>query len=321
MTDNFWLDRRVFVTGGTGLIGTHLVDSLVSKGADVVCLVRDNTPSSLFFQKNLQWDTTVVFGEIEDQRLLDRLVDEYEINTVFHLAAQTIVGTANVNPLATFEANIRGTYNLLEACRGKSKIRSVICASSDKAYGSTEQLPYTESARLEGRAPYDCSKSCSDLIARSYYESFSVPVNVTRCGNIYGPGDLNWNRIVPGTVRSILRGQPIAIRTDGTMVRDYFYVRDAADAYTELAEHLGLSGNAYNFSYGLPITSKELICTIAKMMGAPDHPVKILNQMSNEIPAQHLDCTAARTDLGWQPSVGMEEGLRETIQWYKELLS
>jgi CDP-glucose 4,6-dehydratase len=263
---------------------------------------------------------TVVRGDIRERELLERTLGEYEIETVIHLAAQTIVPIANRNPLSTFETNIAGTWNLLEACRRSPQVRQVVIASSDKAYGDQELLPYDENTPLRGQHPYDVSKSAADLIAQTYAVSYQLPVVVTRCGNFYGGGDLNWNRIVPGTIRSILRGQPPFIRSDGNFVRDYFYVEDGAAAYMLLAEqvakHPELGGQAFNFSYGNQLTVLELTRRILSLMGSDLQP-EIRNEAVNEIRKQYLNADKARQKLGWSPLFTLEDGLQKTIAWYK----
>ena len=318
---SFWQDRQTLVTGGTGLLGGWLIKHLLSLGADIVCLVRDWVPQSELVRSNLTESAKVVRGDIYDQALLERILGEYEIETVFHLAAQTIVGVANSNPISTFNTNIGGTWSLLEACRRSSKVNSIIVASSDKAYGHQEELPYDENTPLQGRHPYDVSKSCADLLAQSYAITYQVPVAITRCGNFYGGGDLNWNRIVPGTIRSILRGKQPVIRSDGQYVRDYFYIEDGAAAYISLAEKLAsnhkLSGEAFNFSNETPVSVLEIVERISKLMDSSLEPV-ILNQASNEIRQQYLSSSKARKMLNWRPLVTLDEGLKTTIEWYRK---
>lgn len=319
----FWRDRNVLITGCTGLVGSHLTQLLHHERANIVGLVRDSVPPPTLLSADLLDQITVVKGTLEDHPLMLRIVNEYEIETVFHLAAQTIVSTANRSPLSTFESNIRGTWQLLEACRLTKTVKAVVVASSDKAYGSQDKLPYDETVPLEGRHPYDVSKSCADLISLAYHKSFDLPVCVTRCGNFYGPGDLNWNRIVPGTIRSALRNERPVIRSDGSYIRDYFYVRDGALAYQFLAEAMlqkGISGGAFNFSNEIQMTVLELVRKILGMMGKTDMEPIILNQAGNEIKNQSLSAAKARSLLGWSPRYKMDDALRETISWYQQLL-
>lgn len=317
----FWRDRRVLVTGGTGLLGGWLVRQLVDLDADVVCLVRDWVPQSELVRSGLLDRVKVVRGDVCDLALLERAVGEYEVETVFHLAAQTIVGIANRNPISTFETNIQGTWALLEACRRTGTARQIVMASSDKAYGDQEQLPYDEDMPLRGRHPYDVSKSCADLIGQTYWETYRLPVVITRCGNLYGGGDLNFNRIVPGTIRSAVRGEPPIIRSDGTMTRDYIYVEDAATAYMQCAEALdrdaGLGGQAFNFSYERPLTVMECAELVLRAVGRTDLRPVVLNQANNEIPHQYLKSELARRVLGWRPTFDLQVGLDRTVDWYR----
>jgi CDP-glucose 4,6-dehydratase len=320
----FWRDRPTLVTGGTGLVGTWLVRRLRAVGADVVCLVRDWVPQCELVRGRSIERVKVVRGDVRDQALLERALNEHEIVTVFHLAAQTIVGMANRNPVSTFETNIQGTWALLEACRRSPTVKQVVLASSDKAYGDQERLPYDETTPLEGRHPYDVSKSCADLIAQAYAVSYKLPVAITRCGNFYGGGDLNWNRIVPGTIRAVLSGQRPVIRSDGTFIRDYFYVEDGVNAYMTLAEALAnrpeLAGRAYNFSNEVQVTVLELVRKILKLMNSTLEP-DVRNEVSNEIIHQYLSAAKARRDLNWSPLFDLDGGLTATIAWYKEFLA
>jgi CDP-glucose 4,6-dehydratase len=317
----FWQDRSVFVTGATGLVGAWLVKALIAAGADIVCLIRDRVPQSELERSHLVDRIKVVRGDVCDQKLLERALGEYEVDTVMHLAAQTIVGVANRNPVSTFETNIGGTWALLEACRRTPTVKQIVLASSDKAYGDQEKLPYDETTPLQGQHPYDVSKSCADLIAKTYAVSYGLPVAVTRCGNFYGGGDLNWNRVVPGTIRSILRGRRPIIRSDGEYVRDYFYVEDGAAAYMLLAERLAenpsLRGEAFNFSNEIQLMVRELVDKILKLMGSSLEP-EVLNQASNEIRRQYLSADKARRMLAWAPTFDLEQGLKRTIAWYRE---
>ena len=319
-----WLDRPTLVTGATGLVGGWLVGELVECGADVVCLVRDWVPGSEIVRSKLLDRVKTVRGDIRDRDVVERTLGEYEIDTVFHLAAQTIVGIANRNPVSTFESNVQGTWNVLEAARRSPLVNAVVVASSDKAYGAQENLPYSETTPLEGRHPYDVSKSCADLIAQAYGNTYGLPVAVTRCGNFYGGGDLNWNRIVPGTIRSVLRGERPVIRSDGKFVRDYFYVEDGAACYLLLAERLlekgdGLRGTAFNFSNEIQISVSELVNLILEKMESSLEP-EIRNEASNEIRHQYLSAGRAREQLGWHPLFTLEEGLTRTISWYRDYL-
>ena len=320
MKATYWQDHPVFITGCTGLLGSWLTQSLVERGATVVGLIRDNTPNSLFFQSGLENRITIVRGEIEDYAVIERAINEYEIDSVFHLGAQTIVTIANRSPLATFRSNIQGTWNILEACRQISTVKKIVVASSDKAYGDQKHLPYNEDTPLEGRHPYDVSKSCADLICRSYFETYGLPVCVTRCGNLFGAGDLNFNRIVPGTIRSLSRGERPVIRSNGTFLRDYFYVNDAVNAYIHLAEKMDAKkfhGEAFNFSTESPKTVLEVVNTITSLMGSTLEPV-ILNTAINEIKDQYLSAQKARDLLRWSAGYTFEDSLKETIEWYQK---
>ena len=320
----FWLDRPTLVTGATGLVGGWLVRKLLAEGADVVCLIRDWVPQSELVRAGLLERVKVVRGDIRDQATMERTLGEYEVDTVFHLAAQTIVGIANRNPISTFETNVAGTWVLLEACRRSPSVHQIVVASSDKAYGSHEVLPYSEDAPLMGRHPYDVSKSAADLIAQSYGATYDLPVAITRCGNFYGGGDLNWSQLVPGTIRSVVRGQRPVIRSDGQFVRDYFYAEDGAAANMVLAEHLAvdpsLRGEAFNFSNETQVTVLELVRQILALMGSDLEP-DVRNEARNEIRQQYLSAAKARELLGWEPLVTLDEGLRRTIAWYRDFLA
>lgn len=316
-----WSDRRVFITGATGLIGSWLVRELVGQGAYVVVLVRDWDPQSELIRSGTIHRTHVVHGRLEDYATLERAINEHEVDTVFHLGAQTIVGTALRSPLPTFEANIRGTYNLLEACRVHAKlVQRIVVASSDKAYGEVATLPYTEDMPPLGRHPYDVSKSCADLLAQAYYQTYGTPVVVARCGNIFGGGDLNWSRIVPGTIRSLHFGQRPVIRSDGRYTRDYLYVMDAVAAYLAMAEAIdgpGVAGEAFNFGPERPQTVLEIVDALRKLMGREDLEPMILDEAKAEIRDQYLCSEKAQRLLGWRPVYDLEMGLRLTVDWYE----
>jgi CDP-glucose 4,6-dehydratase len=321
---SFWTDRNVFVTGATGLLGSWLTEALLARGARVVCLVRDAVPESRLVRSGFLERITLVRGELEDYQTLLRALNEYEIDSVFHLGAQTVVGTAARSALSTFESNVRGTWNLLEACRAcRQLVSRVVVASSDKAYGVHERLPYTEDAPLQGRFPYDVSKSCADLISLAYFHTYQTPVVITRCGNLFGGGDLNFNRLVPGTIRSLLNDERPLVRSDGTLIREYFYVEDAVGAYLTLAERVGpdgLTGQAFNFGSGQPVSVLDMVRLITTLMGRNDLEPIVLNEASHEIPVQYLDCAKAKRVLQWSPAHTLEGGLKRTIEWYTEFL-
>jgi len=319
--NDFWNDRNVCVTGCTGLLGSHLTQVLVEKRANIVGLVRDLVPKSDLVQSGTFDQINIVRGCVEDYYAVERAINEYEIDTVFHLAAQTIVRTANRNPLSTFESNIKGTWCILEACRRVPTVKRIVIASSDKAYGEQDKLPYDENAPLIGSHPYDVSKSCADLLSLMYYGTYKLPVCVTRCGNFYGPGDLNFNRLVPGTINSVLNNEAPVIRSDGTYIRDYFYVKDGALAYIHLAEKMEdpkIHGEAFNFSNELQISVIEMTNKILKLMNREDLKPIILNETTNEIKHQYLSAKKARKLLGWKPKYVLNTGLEETIEWYKQ---
>ena len=318
-----WRDRNVFVTGATGLLGGWLVETLVARGANVTVLMRDQVAKSRFVTEGIVQRVNVVRGKVEDFDLLLRVLNEHEIDSVFHLAAQTIVGTAHRSVLSTFETNVQGTWCLLEACRQLSTlVKRIIVTSSDKAYGISDSLPYTEESPLLGRYPYDASKSCADLIALSFHATYGVPVAITRCGNLYGGGDLNWNRIVPGTIRSLLHGERPIVRSDGTLQRDYIYVEDAVAGYLQLAERAeqdGLFGEAFNFGNGKPVTVLEFVRAIQLAVGSDLDP-EVLGRNSGEIPAQWLDTAKIERAIGFRPQFEMADALGRTVDWYRRHL-
>ena len=319
----FWRDRSVLVTGCTGLLGNWLVAELLERGALVTGLVRDLVPQSRLYAGEWYRQINIVRGCVEDLSTVERTINEYEVDTVFHLAAQTIVGVANREPLATFETNIKGTWNILEACRRVGGVSRIVIASSDKAYGDQLVLPYSETTPLQGERPYDVSKSCADLISRAYYVSYGLPVCITRCGNFYGGGDLNFNRIVPCTIRAALRDKPVVIRSDGTFIRDYFYAKDGVLAYLHLAEQMDrkeVLGEAFNFSNELQISVRGMVDHVLKLMGKSHLEPVVLNRANNEIKHQYLSADKARKMLGWESKYPLEEGLKETIEWYQNFL-
>ncbi len=319
----FWQNKRVFVTGATGIIGSHLTIALGKAGADVTILKRDHDKDSLLETSGEIDKVNVAWGELEDFRALERVLVQYEIDSVFHLGAQAIVRKSKVIPRKTFESNIQGTWNLLDACRivgyESDKLQRIVVASSDKAYGSSKKLPYTEETPLQGSFPYDVSKSCCDLIAQSYSKTYRLPVAIARLGNVFGPGDLNFNRIVPGTIKSVLLGEDVIIRTDGSPVREYLFVRDAADAYLSLAQQLQekkLAGEAFNFSSGNKMSVLAIVNKIISMMGSNKKP-KVLAEVKDEIAEQYLSTDKAERQLGWKALTPFDAAMRETIEWYK----
>lgn len=316
--------RRILVTGATGLVGTGLVERLLAQGAEVIALVRNCNPRREFFRSGIYKHVTIVTGNLEDFNVLDHALVDHEVDGVFHLGAQAIVPHALKSPLRTFETNVRGTYNLLEACRVHSRqIRFVVVASSDKAYGSLTSDAYHENSPLAGRYPYDVSKSCTDLLAQSYFFSYQVPVAIARCGNIYGPGDTHWSRIVPGTIRSAFLGERPIIRSDGTYVRDYISLFDVVDAYLCLAYHVEqgtATGHAFNFSTESAKSVLEMVNAILECVGRLDLKPKILNEASFEIKRQTLDASKARTMLKWKSNYDFVGGLEKTLPWYEHYL-
>lgn len=317
---SFWSDKRVLVTGATGIVGSWVTRALLKQGASVVALVRDVDFETEFYRSGMYQQVAVVNGRLEDFSSVERSVSEHEVDTVLHLGAQTIVGAAQRSPLATFEANIRGTYNVLEACRRHSPhVRRVVIASSDKAYGDHGGAAYVESAPMQATHPYDVSKLCGDLIAQTYAHTYELPVAIARCGNIYGGGDLNWSRLVPGTIRSLHFDKQPVLRSDGSYTRDYLYVEDAASSYLTLARSSGrdeVRGEAFNFSGGAPRSVLAVVDAIAELMDKTELRPIILNTARFEIPHQLVSSQKAHDVLGWRPEFDLTGGLRETVGWY-----
>jgi CDP-glucose 4,6-dehydratase len=319
---DFWRFRKVAVTGATGFLGSHLVAQLCDLEADVVAIVRDNVPLGPIHE---QWwsKVTRACGDVTDQQVVERVLGEAEVQTVFHLAAQTQVGVANRNPVSSWEANVRGTWTVLEAVRRSPTVGQTVVASSDKAYGTQVVLPYTEEMPLAAVHPYDVSKAAGEMIAASYAHSFGVTVAITRCGNLYGPGDTNWERLFPGVIRQLLEGARPIIRSDGTLTRDYLYVEDAASCYLQLAEALAtrpeLAGEAFNFAAGRPLSVLEVVELMHASAGTSLTP-DIRATASGEIAHQYLSAEKARTVLGWEPTYTFEEGMDRTVAWYRATL-
>ncbi|MBN1875897.1 MAG: GDP-mannose 4,6-dehydratase [Anaerolineae bacterium] len=333
VSSSFWRERSVLVTGCTGLLGSWLTQTLYEIGADVVGLVRDNIPQSQLVRSGTLAHIRVAQGDVTDYALMERVLNEYEVDCVFHLAAQTIVGIANRAPLSTFEANIKGTWVILEAARRAPTVKRIVLASSDKAYGTQPVLPYTEEMPLHGQHPYDVSKSAADLIAQMYANTYKLPIAITRCANLYGGGDLNWNRLVPGTIRSALQGEQPVIRSDGTFLRDYLYVKDAVLAYMLLAEALDrpeVCGQAFNCGTDAPLSVLEvtyLILRLARQLQLKRHSEMavdleplVLNKAKNEIKDQYLDSSKVKCLIGWQPQWSREAAMQESLAWYADYL-
>ena len=318
--EDYFKSKRVLVTGATGLVGPWLLEDLIKKQAEVVCLIRDTVPESRFYKEKMYKKVTCARGDISVYSDVERIINEYEPEIIFHLGAQAIVGTANRSPLGTFESNIKGTWNVLEACRiHDSMVKSVVVASSDKAYGEQKKLPYTEDSPLIPSNPYDVSKSCTDMLSQSYGKTYHMPISISRCGNFFGGGDLNFNRIVPSTIKSAYHNEQPVIRSDGTYIRDYIYVKDAVSAYEVLAkqtEEKKFLGEAFNFSNEIQLTVLEMVEKILKVCGKENLKPIIQNKVSGEIKAQHLDASKARKLLGWKSEWGIDDGLKETVQWY-----
>jgi len=315
-----WKNLNVLVTGADGFIGSWIANELVAKGADVITIVRDIKKQSNLDVLGLRNKINIVHGDLISFETCSRVIQEYEIRTCFHIAAQAIVGTANASPLSTFESNIKGTWNILETARLSKFIKGIVVASSDKAYGVQKKLPYTEESPLLGLYPYDASKACADILARCYFTTYGLPVAVTRNANTYGPADLNFSRLIPDTVCSLLRNKKPVIRSDGTPERDYMYIKDAVNAYLTLASNLdrkNVQGEAFNFGTGKPVSVIELYNKIISLMGKKIRP-KVLGEAKNEIDRQYLSIEKAKRILKWKPKYSLEEGLRETIKWYKD---
>ncbi|WP_374688673.1 GDP-mannose 4,6-dehydratase [Promineifilum sp.] len=321
---DFWRGRRVFITGCTGFLGSWLTAALLERGAEVVGLVRLREPESQLVRTGLISRIEQVSGELLDYHLLRRTLVECRIDTVFHLAGQTIVGVANREPVETFETNIRGTWLLLEAARQTPSVRGIVVASSEKAYGEQLDLPYREEYPLQGRHPYEVSKSCADLIAQSFAHTYGQAIAVTRCSNLYGGGDLNWNRLIPGTIRSVLSGQRPIIRSDGSFRRDYLYVADAVLGYLMLAEHLtepAVRGQPFNLGSGCPVSALELVQTIVAISGRPELEPIILNEVKHEIQDEYLSPQKASEAVGWRQQYSLARGLEEAMAWYRAYLN
>jgi len=323
MNKEFWDSKNILVTGAGGFKGSHLVERLSETNANIVSLIRSWDPKSYFEAQELSKKSTVVIGDLKDYRKIADILSKYEITSVFHLGAQPIVTTALINPLETLESNIMGTVHILEAARLYSKVNEIVFVSSDKAYGPCDSMPYQEDERLEGKAPYDVSKSCADLISQVYAnpDVYDMPITIARCANTFGPGDLNMNRIVPGTMEAIIKNQPLQIRSDGNMIREYIYVKDSIDGYISLAENIDKTkGEAFNLASKNIMSVTEIVDRICKVLDSPVK-VEILDQAKAEIPKQYLDGSKIKNTIGWEPKSVFEEAIKRTFDWYKKVLT
>jgi CDP-glucose 4,6-dehydratase len=318
VNDNFWRDKNIFITGATGFLGSWVAKSLIEKNANVITLVRDKFPKCNFFLSGLDKHSTQVHGQLEDYHFIERVLNEYEVDTVFHMAAQTIVQTANRSPIGTFKSNIEGTWNIMEATRNAKLIKRVVVASSDKAYGTQPQLPYTEEMSLQGEHPYDVSKSCADLISQSYHKTYGLPVAVTRCANLYGGGDLNYNRLIPGIIKAIIQKKDFIIRSDGSMQRDYMYVKDGVDGYLKLGEKIDnpqIKGKGFNFGTETPLSVIDVFRKVKQILNTEINE-QILGEAKGEIDKQYLGTQKVKELLNWYPQHTFEQGVKETFDWY-----
>tara|TARA_Y100000310_G_scaffold262419_1_gene272079 strand:- start:3741 stop:4715 length:975 start_codon:yes stop_codon:yes gene_type:complete len=318
-----WKNTNVLVTGADGFIGSHIAKALVEKGARVVTIARDIKKTNNMDILDLKDKIDIVRGDIINLEDCERAINEYDIEFCFHIAAQAIVGPANRSPLSTFGSNIKGTWNILETCRTSKTIKGIIIASSDKAYGQQKKLPYTEDSPLNGYFPYDASKACAEIIARSYFMTYNLPLAITRNANTYGPADMNMSRIIPDVITRLVKDEQPIIRSDGNPERDYLYIKDSVNAYLILAENLHrkeVVGQAFNFGTGKPISVLDLYKKMIKIVGKDVKP-KILGQAKNEIDRQYLDSSKAKKVLGWEPEYDIDSGLKETIEWYKKYFS
>lgn len=321
MNIDFWKNRNVLVTGAGGFKGSHMVEKLTKANANVISLIRDYDPKSYFETQNLGKKSITIIGDLKDKRKIADIISKYDIKTIFHFGAQAIVTTALVNPLETLESNILGTVNILEVARICPGVEEIVVVSSDKAYGPQKNLPYKENERLEGKAPYDVSKSCADLIAQMYSRVYNLPVVIARCANVFGPGDLHIGRIVPGAINSMLKKEPLKIRSDGKLIREYIYVRDAIDGYITLAENINKTkGEAFNISSENVMSVAEIVSKISGILGEPVE-MEILNQARTEIPEQYLDGSKIKNLLGWEAKTSFQDAIKETYEWYKKTLN
>jgi CDP-glucose 4,6-dehydratase len=320
INEKFWKGKRVFVTGHEGFLGSNLTKRLITYGAEITGLDIEIKRKQTIFSVSDYRNIESIKGNISKRELVNKIIDKCKPEILFHLAAEAIVGRCNDDPVNAFKSNIEGTWNILDKCRGNRYIKAIVIASSDKAYGSHEKLPYKEDAALIGNHPYDVSKSCADLIAYTYFHTYRLPVGTTRCGNIYGPGDFNYSRIVPDAIRSALNNKMFFIRSDGEFTRDYVFVQDIVNGYLRLAEQMNkmsLKGESFNFSDENPMKVMDFVKMIYEIAGKNPN-FKVLNKAKYEIKHQYLCSQKARKMLGWKPEYSLSEGIRQTIEWYKQ---
>ena len=317
---NFWKEKNVLVTGADGFIGSWLAKSLIEKGANVVTIVRDIKKKSNIDIMNLREGIDLIHGDIVNYDICSRVLNEYNVDSVFHIAAQAIVLSANKSPLPTFESNIKGTWNILEACRLNKGVKRIVVASSDKAYGEQKKLPYKEESPLLGYYPYDASKACTDILARCYFKTYNLTLAVTRNANTYGPADMNFSRIIPDIIKTLINGKQPVIRSDGSPQRDYMFIKDSVNAYLTLAENLHrkeIIGESFNFGTGKPVGVLALLRKVLNLMKKENIKPKILGLAKNEIDRQYLSIEKAKRLLNWHPDYTLDQGLKETVDWYK----
>ncbi|MCF7907819.1 MAG: GDP-mannose 4,6-dehydratase [Candidatus Omnitrophica bacterium] len=319
----FWKGKRVLITGYEGFLGSNLAKVLLNFGAKISGLdILTRRKDTILTQKELA-KIKIIKGNVDNLSLVKRILRNDKIEVIFHLAAEALVGECLKRPVKGFSTNIKGTWNILEAWRQTKIAKAIVVASSDKAYGSHSKLPYKEDSALCGLHPYDVSKSCADLIAHAYHNTYGAPVVITRCGNIFGPGDFNFSRIVPETLRSVIRNKTLVIRSDGKFTRDYVYVDDIVAGYINLAQKskkLKLFGQAFNFSAEQPLSVLALVKLIYKLADRRSN-YKILKQAKYEIKHQYLSSRKAARVLGWKPKLKLDKALEKTYQWYKDNLS
>lgn len=316
----FWRNESVLVTGAGGFKGSHLIEKLSKTKAKIISLVRDFDPKSYFETQNLGEKSVVIIGDLKDKGKMKDIISKYQITNIFHLGAQPIVTTAMQNPVETLESNIMGTVNIIEATRLCGGVKGIVVVTSDKAYGPQKKLPYTEEDRLEGKAPYDVSKSCADLIAQMYAKCYNLPITIARCANVFGPGDLNMNRIIPGAIDAAIQNKTLEIRSNGKMIREYIYIKDAVEGYISLAENINTTrGEAFNIAGRNRLSVLEVVDKVSSVIGIPIK-IEVLNHTKTEIPTQYLDGTKMKNLLGWEASTDFNQAIADTYQWYHKML-